>query len=269
MAQNTGNWQLLLLWIYSLVLGFIFILGAYGTSAQWATIIYELTTFIWGTVLFLLKWGKFRNSQMPFGWVGNAPAYAYGLALFLVPVIYALAQSLTFITTGQLDTGRLIPEVLSKFFSLADIPAILPSIGQVGVGLQQLGLQFGDVSPAEELFKTAVIDSLLVVVMWAFNKHGVGKGLTFLTLSGVNGLWTLMHGILAYHTLPDFLIAFVSGEVILAPTWFFGNPFPSVITHALWNFDGSFSLLTFWPMVIWAGITGVLTFYLYHKRKKA
>ena len=265
-------WQILLLWIYSLVLGFVFMLAAWGTSSQWATVIYEVATFIFGGVLFIVKGIYFRNREMPFEFSLNAPAYAYSLAVLLVPLIYFLAVALNWFLTGQLDTGALIPEVFRRFLSLTDLPSVLPQLGPLGPVVQEFALQLSDVGPAEELFKTAVTNGLLVVILWYAQTRKwagfkIGKGSTFLMFTGINGLWTLMHGILAYHSASDFLVAFVAGEVIMAPTWFFGNPFPGVIAHGDWNALSSFQLLTLPVMLLLALVFLPLTLLLYVRRK--
>lgn len=267
-------WQFLALWFYSLILGFVFMLAAYGTTAQWSTIIYEVVIFIFGAVLLLLKYIFFRNRQAPFEFSKNVPAYGYTLAFFLIPVMYFLAQGIDDLVTGQFSVQSWLPEVFTHFFALSAIPQILSPLGQVGVWLQEFALQASLVSPAEELFKTASLFGILTIIVWRREaKSGKAESLGFWTIlivvTLVNTLWVAMHGILEYHQFSDFMIAFVDGEILLAPTWFFGNPFPSVITHTDWNTFGTLGVLTTNVMLVMAAIFGSLTVFLWVRNRRS
>jgi hypothetical protein len=241
-------------------------LAAYGTSSQWATVIYFLGTFAFGVALFIFKFVIFKDHDIPFGFNRNAPLYAYSLAIFLITVVYLLAQSVAVLTGGQFYTNSLVPELLKHIATLGSLPTFIPG-GNVGAVLQELALQLGDVGPAEELFKVFVIDGILIILIAKLNLKRYNIGLTFVVMTLANALWTLLHGIVAYHAAGDFWTAFVAGEIILSPTWFFGNPLPAIITHALWNTMGIYNQLTVFNMFIVAGVFGPLTILLYIKRR--
>lgn len=248
-------------------------LAAFGTVSQWATIIYEVVIFIFGIILIVFTFTFFRGRTSPFDFARNAPAYAYSLAFFLVSVMYFLAEAIDMLLTGTFSassgtTEKWLPEVLPHFFSLSAIPNVLPSLGTVGVWLQEYGLELALVGPGEELFKTASIFGILTVILWrrqakSGKQETLGFGIVLAIVTFVNGLWVLMHGILEYHALSDFVIAFVDGEILILPTWLFGNPFPAVIAHATWNALGTLNALTTDAMFAMGLVFGILTIYLW------
>lgn len=254
-------------------------LAAYQTSAWEGTTFYFIATFVFAAFLIVLKYTFFRGREMPFEFTKNAPAYAYTLAFLYIPIMYFLAQGLTYLTTGVIASGSWLrsgwfPEVFQHFFSLTDIPIILPAwLGSVSVYLQEFALQVSDVGPAEELFKTAVWVSVLVVILWwreqsSGKPQKIGIATVFVVGSLINGLWVAMHGIVAYHTASDFLIALVEGELLLAPTWLFGTPFPAVIAHGTWNTFEALDLLIPYVMYAMMIIFGTLTVYFYFRNRR-
>lgn len=272
------------MFVGSLIIASIFLVVYYKTvneSAAWTYLILEM---VWGSLMVLvaLVFGK-RPGGLPFNFLRNISGWQYLLGFLAVPIMFFLALGIEILTGNSVQITSVVPtssvpEVLSKFFPHF---AFLDT-SQIPVWAQTIGWHFGDVSPGETEFQVGAIIGLCLAVFALYKRNRRKKGLEVKELehekwislgimTGVNLLWTSMHGILGeYTTLPQFAIAFLAGEVLLSLFWILENPLPTVTGHALWNVLGTFGLLTVLNMTVlgFAVLITILALYLLKKRRK-
>ncbi len=260
--------------VLAFVLSFIFLVVYYPTPDRGPAQFYFVIVWVVGFSLPILPWffKKFkRGAAIPMPFMKNAKLYAYVLGLLIVPFTFVVSEAVQGLNPEMLVTySSLIPELWSHIYKL--VPFAFAPIAFVGPDtsaiVQQFGYQIGDIGPGEEMFKTAVVN-LSFLPMTAregeYSRWTVGGVLTL-----VNFIWTVLHAVVSYTQLNEFIIAFTVGEVLLLMTMIFRNPFPSVIGHATWNAMSGVGYITLPIMIGMAGLLIVLlAFAAYRARKKS
>lgn len=250
----------------------VFMIAYYQTEAADASMIYFGFVFGWGLLLivFLIYYSLRGSLPPPLSFACNLDLWKYMIAIILVPIFYGLTLLVDNFTGAQMKLTTFIPEVLSLFTAIPvlDLFDVNSLIGVIQVGFWNVDV----VGPAEEMFKLGAVLLLLLAIRAYLKPRGkftktTYLGIGLLVTTGINVLWTGMHGFYAYHSLSEFLVAFGAGEMLILSTWFLGNPFPAVIAHGLWNTMAALSWLNPFSAIVMfvIGVVLMVGLYLYKK----